>query len=286
MLRFSLPLALVLTLLALVPAPPAGAASGNVAALQLALRVRALYGGPIDGIPGPGTRTAVRRFQARAGLGVDGVAGPRTRRALGRHGRPRLGSRAITSGDRGWDVAAVQFMLGRHGFPSGSVDGGMGPRSQAAVRRFQQFRGLHADGVVGPATLRALRGGVRRASIRLSPPVGGPRGDSYGPRGDRFHSGVDYPVPAGTTVRAAASGRVVFAGWDTGGYGNTVIVSHGGGRQTLYAHLSGFRVSRGAWVGRGAPIGAVGSTGNSTGPHLHLELRLHGATLNPRVYGA
>ena len=273
-------------LLALLPAATATAGSGDVAALQLALRVRALYAGSIDGLAGPATRTAVRRFQSRAGLPVDGVAGPRTRRALGRHGRPRLGSRAITLGDRGWDVAAVQFMLGRHGFPSGPVDGGLGPRSQAAVRRFQAFRGLSADGVVGPATLRALRGPVRRTGVRLTRPIAAPVGDRFGPRGDRFHSGLDYPAAHGTTVRAAASGRVVFAGWDAGGYGNTVIVSHGAGLQTLYAHLSRIGARRGAWVGRGAPIGRVGSTGNSSGPHLHLELRLRGATLNPRVYGA
>jgi len=275
-------LALLLAAAALlVPASSAVAGSANVAALQLALHTRGLYSGTIDGIEGPGTRAAVRRFQARRGLGVDGVAGPRTLRALGRHGRPRLGSRTITLGDRGWDVAAVQFMLGRHGFPSGPVDGGLGPRSQRALVRFQRFKGLGADGAAGPATLRALRGRVARAPVRLSHPVAGPVGDRFGPRGNRFHSGIDYPVAAGTTVRAAAGGSVLFAGWDSGGYGNTVVVSHGNGVTTLYAHLASVSAGRGTRVGRGAPVGTVGSTGHSTGPHLHLELRLRGATLDP-----
>jgi murein DD-endopeptidase MepM/ murein hydrolase activator NlpD len=275
-------LALTLTsALLLVPASAALAGSANVAALQLALHARGLYTGSIDGVPGPATRRAVRRFQASRGMGVDGVAGPRTRRALGRHGRPRLGSRTMTLGDRGWDVAASQFMLARHGFPSGPVDGGFGPRMQRALVRFQRFRGLGADGAIGPATLRALRRRVARARIRLSHPVRGPVGDRFGPRGNRFHSGIDYPAASGATVRAAAGGRVTFAGWDAGGYGNTIVVRHGRGASTLYAHLSSMRVRAGARVGRGTPIGAVGSTGHSTGPHLHLELRLRGATLDP-----
>ena len=96
-----------------------------------------VYDGGVDGVAGPATRAAVRRVQARRGLAVDGVAGPRTRRALGRRGRPRLGSRPLALRARGWDVAALQFLLARHGFPSGAVDGGLGPRSDAALRRFQ-----------------------------------------------------------------------------------------------------------------------------------------------------
>ena len=121
-----------------------------------------VYGGQVDGIAGPATRRAVRRFQRRHRLAADGVAGPRTRRALGRRGRPRLGSRVLRTGRRGWDVAALQFLLRRRGARPGAIDGGFGAATAAAVRRFQRARRLAADGVAGPATIRALRRAARR----------------------------------------------------------------------------------------------------------------------------
>src|SRR5688572_11682293 len=110
-------IALAAVALALVLAPRAAArVSSDTAALQVALRAKGLYGGSIDGVAGPATRAGVRALQARRGLVVDGIAGPQTRRALGRRGRPRLGSRPLASGARGWDVAGLQFLLARHGF--------------------------------------------------------------------------------------------------------------------------------------------------------------------------
>jgi murein DD-endopeptidase MepM/ murein hydrolase activator NlpD len=274
---------LVLCLLGglLVPASPALAGPGDVAALQLALSVRGHYGGSIDGLRGPGTRAAVARFQRRAGLRADGRAGRRTRRALGRHGRPRLGSRAIGLGDRGWDVAALQFLLARHGFPSGPVDGGLGSRSHAALLRFQRWAGLGADGIAGPATLRRLRRAPTRPPLRLGRPVAAPLSGLFGPRGRRFHCGADFAAPTGTAIVAGAGGVITWAGWRPGGFGNVVTVHHGGGVKTLHAHLSSVAVRRGARVGRGALIGRVGSTGRSSGPHLHWELRVRGACLDP-----
>ena len=97
-----------LVALALSPAvTAASASSANSAALQVALRALHHYNGPIDGIAGPGTKRAVRAFQRRRHLAADGVAGPQTRRALGRRGRPPLGSRVMSTGDRGWDVAGL-----------------------------------------------------------------------------------------------------------------------------------------------------------------------------------
>ena len=255
--------------------------SSRVAALQTALRAEGLYHGDTDGIAGPQTRSAVRRLQARHRLVVDGVAGPRTRRALGRRGRPSLGSRPLREGMRGWDVAALQFLLARHGFPSGPVDGGLGPRTAAALARFQMWAGLGVDAVAGAATLAALRRPPPRSVLRFAWPLSAPMSDRFGPRGSRFHTGVDLAAPGGTAVAAAGYGCVESAGWNAGGYGNLVVIRHRLGMTSWYAHLRRIAVRRGACVAAGAPIGTVGSTGQSSGPHLHFELRLRGAAVNP-----
>jgi murein DD-endopeptidase MepM/ murein hydrolase activator NlpD len=278
-------IAAALALIALLAwSPPATArVRADVAALQVALRAKGLYGGNVDGVPGPLTRAAVRRFQARRGLVVDGVAGPRTRRALGRRGRPRLGSRALAAPARGWDVAALQFLLARHGFPSGPIDGGLGPRSTAALVRFQAWAGLAADGVAGPATLAALRRPPARSPLRFLRPLAAAIGDGFGPRGAGFHTGIDFPAPSGTRVAAAGRGCVEFAGWDPSGYGRLVIVRHRLGMTSWYAHLSRIGVRRGVCLAAGAPVGRVGATGRASGPHLHFELRLRGAAVRPNL---
>ena len=269
---------------------PAQARSGNVAALQVALGAVGLYGGQIDGIKGPRTRRAVRRFQRRKGLAVDGIAGPRTRRALGRRGRPPLGSRAMRPGHRGWDVAALQFGLARRGFSPGSIDGGFGPATARALRRYQRAAGLTADAVAGPATLTRMRSRVKRRRTVPRPvggpvlffrPVGGPITDGFGMRWGRMHQGIDFPAASGTRVEAAGRGVVSFAGWNTGGYGNLVIVDHRLGYQTWYAHLAAVTSYRGEVVSGGTRIGLVGSTGYSTGPHLHFEVRRNGTPIDP-----
>jgi len=266
-----------------VLAAPAQAAPGRagVAALQVALRGAGVYAGGIDGVRGPGTAAGVRAIQRRAGLTVDGIAGRSTRRALGRRGRPGYGSRAMRAGHSGWDVAALQFKLGARGFPSGPVDGGLGPRSAAALRRFQAWAGLAADGVVGRATFRALRRAPRRSPVRLRRPVRVPIGDRFGPRGVGFHGGLDFPAPSGTPVTAAGFGTVATVGYSPGGWGNFVVIRHRFGLRTLYAHLSSIAVRRGQFVGVGRLIGRVGATGAATGPHLHWELLLRGANVNP-----
>jgi len=262
-------------------APAKAAGSPDTAALQVALRGSGLYGGTIDGVRGAATTAAVRRFQSRNGLVPDGVAGAATRAALGRRGRPALGSRVLRVGSSGWDVAALQFSLAWHGFPSATIDGGFGGHTDSAVRRFQARAGLGADGVVGAATLAALRGPIPRSPIRLVAPIQAPVGDRFGPRGNGFHPGVDFPAPAGRSVRAAGSGRVVFAGWDSGGYGNLVVVEHPLGVRSMYAHLSRIGVRSGQSVVAGSIVGAVGATGFATGPHLHFEVRVRGAAVDP-----
>jgi murein DD-endopeptidase MepM/ murein hydrolase activator NlpD len=273
---------LVLTALFAFAAPAAAsAASANVAALQVALRARGFYAGTVDGVAGPATTAAVQRLQRRRGLPADGVAGPRTRRALGRRGRPRLGSRPLSLNARGWDVAGLQFLLATRGFPSGTFDGGLGARTDAALRRFQTWAGLSADGVAGAGTLAALRRPPARSPLRFLRPVPDPVGDRFGPRGNTFHPGLDLVSPRGRAVHAGAAGCVEVAHRDTGGYGKLVVLRHSLGMTSWYAHLSKISVRRGQCVAAGALLGKVGSTGRSTGPHLHFELRLRGAAVDP-----
>ena len=167
----------------------------GVAALQVALRARGLYAATVDGIRGPLTRQGVRRFQARRGLVVDGIAGPRTRAALGWRGRPGLGARAIGSGARGWDVAALQFLLATRGFPSGEFDGRLGPRGAgraAALPGLGRARGRrrrrpgHARGRARPAA--ALRPALPRAARRHARPT------ASGHAARSMHTGLDYPA--------------------------------------------------------------------------------------------
>jgi murein DD-endopeptidase MepM/ murein hydrolase activator NlpD len=97
----------------------------------------------------------------------------------------------------------------------------------------------------------------------------------------QFHSGMDIGAPAGTPIRAAMPGRVTTAGWDNS-FGNYVVISHHAGYRTLYAHMSVIRTRAGAVVNTGERIGDVGSTGLSTGPHLHFTVYKNGVTVNPR----
>ncbi len=125
-----------------------------------------------------------------------------------------------------------------------------------------------------------------RNHVALNLPVRGIIRSGFGPRRDpingrhRFHQGIDIVAARGTPIEAAADGKVVFAGRNKG-YGNMVMVEHADGRRTIYAHAERLFVKTGATVAAGQTIAAVGSTGHSTGPHLHFEIRESNRPLNP-----
>ena len=120
--------------------------------------------------------------------------------------------------------------------------------------------------------------------IGLIQPVSGIITSRYGPRWGRTHTGLDIAGPMGTPIAAAAGGTVTFSGWDNYGLGYAVKINHGNGVETVYGHCSQLYVTSGQTVSQGEAIAAMGSTGNSTGSHLHLEIRLNGASQNPQLY--
>jgi murein DD-endopeptidase MepM/ murein hydrolase activator NlpD len=114
-------------------------------------------------------------------------------------------------------------------------------------------------------------------------PVNGTVVSGFGWRWGRMHEGIDIAAPIGAPIWAAAAGSVIYAGW-LGGYGNLVVVDHGNGLATAYAHASSILVSVGQSVSQGETVSLVGSTGNSSGPHLHFEVRVNGSAADPLLY--
>jgi len=163
----------------------------------------------------------------------------------------------------------------------------LGSIAQQKARFEMEERELRAES----ARIAAFLQGQTNTPPTVSPkgmmwPVRGPVTSGFGWRVHpvfhtrRFHSGIDIAASSGTPIHAAASGKVVFAGAQTG-YGNYVIVYHGGGIATLYAHMSSIGVGDGAEVVQGQPIGNVGCTGYCTGPHVHFEVRVKGNPVDP-----
>lgn len=114
----------------------------------------------------------------------------------------------------------------------------------------------------------------------IAPVAEGYISSSFGERNGRRHTGLDIAAPQGSEIMAAADGLATFAG-ENGGYGNYLVIDHGGGVETRYAHCSEILVKEGDRVGRGEVVALVGSTGNSTGPHLHFEITENGEFLDP-----
>ncbi|MCL2198486.1 MAG: M23 family metallopeptidase [Defluviitaleaceae bacterium] len=158
---------------------------------------------------------------------------------------------------------------------------------QAQLRREESEIVRRANAEAHSARLAALNNfeGEFQWPIPTHSRISSPFGMRFHPilRQNRHHSGIDVGAPTGTRLIASADGYVRFAGW-SGGYGNTVIIDHGNGYSTLYAHNSRNRVVTGQRVSRGDHIADVGSTGMSTGPHLHFEIRVNNRAVNPMNY--
>lgn len=191
------------------------------------------------------------------------------------------------------DLVAAGTPIGRLAAGASHLDWGA-RRADRYIDPLSLLRGAYEIHLVHPDTpLPVLpttpTGGTLGGGVLLRP-APGPITSGFGPRvhpvtGEyRMHEGVDIAAPTGTPVVAAAAGTVVYAG-AAGGYGLLVIVDHGGGLTTRYGHLSRIAVGPGDPLTGGAAIGAVGSTGLSTGPHLHFEVRVDGVAQDPLAFG-
>jgi murein DD-endopeptidase MepM/ murein hydrolase activator NlpD len=121
------------------------------------------------------------------------------------------------------------------------------------------------------------------SSAGLIWPVSGPVTSPFGWRWGRMHQGIDIGVGTGTPIRAAAAGTIIYCGWESG-YGNLVVIDHGGNLATAYGHQSSIAVTCGQQVAQGDVIGYVGCTGHCTGPHVHFEVRINGSPVDPLGY--
>jgi murein DD-endopeptidase MepM/ murein hydrolase activator NlpD len=165
-----------------------------------------------------------------------------------------------------------------------SAEGKLVPSFAESVEDYNFLRGVRSLSIES-RTARRLRA-VAPPSLwpvdgRLMGPFGR-RNDPFSGEGE-FHTGVDISAPTGTAVRATADGLVVHSDW-FGGYGRLIIVDHGGGLKTYYAHLSGFYAHTGQEIRRGEIVGFVGSSGRVTAPHLHYEVRIGDSPVNPYPY--
>jgi murein DD-endopeptidase MepM/ murein hydrolase activator NlpD len=167
-----------------------------------------------------------------------------------------------------------------------AAEGKLAPSFAESVEDYDYLRRVKLLAITG----KTARFGPANARPSIWPVDGRLIRSSFGQRTDpfsgegAFHKGVDISAPQGTGVRATADGIAVHVGWDGGGYGRLIVVDHGNGVQTYYAHLSKFYVRAGQDVRRGDVIGAVGMTGKVTAPHLHYEVRVGGAPMNPYRY--
>ena len=182
---------------------------------------------------------------------------------------------AALAGEEGIDPAALKrlgYTLGGHGGVGGPADTGGNPTFKQLFMSWKKLDTLTDAAIAIPSDKP-----VRTAEFM----------SAYGHRSDpferrvRMHEGIDLAAPIGTPIYSTAEGTVLRAGWNSGGYGNLVEIDHGRGIITRYGHLSAVLVHPGDRVTRGQQVGRMGSTGRSTGSHLHYEVRIDGRAVNP-----
>lgn len=173
----------------------------------------------------------------------------------------------VNSGDTLWDIAHT------YGVQLDTIKSVNGKDSDTVAVGEKLF-------IPGARWARADTSVSRASASRFMWPTKGEISSPFGWRWGRLHAGVDIANDIGTHVMAARAGRVIWAGW-RGGYGYAVMIDHGGGYVSLYGHLDDYFVERGQYVRAGQRIASMGSTGNSTGPHLHFEVQKDGEPVDP-----
>lgn len=153
-------------------------------------------------------------------------------------------------------------------------------REEATLSALIRARQLPAEAADTPA---GGGGSAKVSGSGVAWPTTGSLTSGFGYRWGALHAGIDIANGVGTAIRAAKSGTVILAGWN-GGYGNCIVIDHGGGFTTLYGHMTRVRATEGQRVSQGDLIGDMGSTGNSTGSHLHFETRVNGSPQDPQRY--
>ena len=190
------------------------------------------------------------------------------------------------------EIAAIkQELIGTRVGYENTKDGKA--RALANVREDRKELEEHVDGLeaeqakvqarLAAASGTRAPGPIKKGSGQLIWPADGVVSSPFGQRWGRLHAGIDVPLSVGTPLRAADGGKVVIAGF-TGGYGNYTCIQHTGSMSTCYAHQSSIGTTVGSTVSKGQVIGQSGNTGNSTGPHLHFEVRINGSPVDPMGY--
>jgi murein DD-endopeptidase MepM/ murein hydrolase activator NlpD len=154
-------------------------------------------------------------------------------------------------------------------------------REEATLSALIRARQLPPESTDSPAPANAPAAKVGGSGVAW--PTNGSVTSGFGYRWGALHAGIDIANGVGTPIRAAKAGTIILAGWN-GGYGNCIVIDHGGGFSTLYGHMSRLRASDGQRVSQGDLLGDMGSTGNSTGSHLHFETRVNGSPQDPTRY--